>query len=1008
MTPRRKSHFWRLCRIYFRRFRITVWCIILAVLGSLLYVNQVGLPGFVKKPLLDKLRARGLDLQFSRLRLRWYQGIVAENVRFGQPDEPLSPSLTLAELQVRLNYHALSRFQLQVDSVLLRKGRLVLPLAQTNQPLREWTVENIHSELHFLPDDQWMLENFRAQIAGASIRLSGIVTNASSVRDWKIFGEGPAVSLPAGVWRNRLRRFADTLEQVHFSAPPDLRLDVRGDARALQSFSVLMLVATPGAETPWGAVSQGRLNGRLFPADTNGVYRGELTLEAADAQTPWAAITNFQLGIHLSSLAGLTNPVTGDMTLSSAQVQTKWASGSNALFTAQWVHSMTNPIPISGRGRLQCDFAQTKWANGTGVEVSLALQTPAHMQLPPRDASWAWWTNLQPFSLDWDCRVRELQSPRFQASSVSCGGAWRAPLLTVTNLHARLYAGQISLHGGLNVATRVVNASAVSDFEPHGISQLLTEDGRHWLDQFTWEKPPRLKADVSFVLPSWTNQSPNWQIELQSGLLLRGEVNFDRGVVYRQIQVTSARSHFGYSNQWLHLPDLTLKRPEGGLTAVHDADGRSGDFYWRVSGTIDSRCIRLLLDKSQLEVFELFSLTQPPALQAEIWGRYGDSQRFGFKGQVALTNVTFRGETITGVQTAVQYTNGLLQFIEPRVQYGTQHVSASGLAADFNKQFVYLTNGFSTAEPMFIARLIGPHIADAIDPYRFTQPPTAHVYGTIPMRGEAGADLHFDLDGGPFHWWKFHVPHIRGHVHWAGERLNLTNVLAEFYQGIAVGSARFDFTPKHGADFQFALATTNTLLQALISDLSSRTNRLEGRLSGTLVVSRANTEDWQTVDGYGDVGLRDGLIWDIPVFGIFSPVLNGLVPGLGNSRASAGACSFVITNGVIFSDDLDIRSTGMRMLYRGTVDLEGRLRAKVEASLLRDVWLVGPLVSTIFWPVTKMFEYKVTGTLDEPKTDPVFIVPKIVLLPFHPFRAFKTPALEQPGSISTNAPPATK
>jgi hypothetical protein len=265
--------------------------------------------------------------------------------------------------------------------------------------------------------------------------------------------------------------------------------------------------------------------------------------------------------------------------------------------------------------------------------------------------------------------------------------------------------------------------------------------------------------------------------------------------------------------------------------------------------------------------------------------------------------------------------------------------------------------------------------------------------------------LHFDLNGGPFHWWKFHIPQISGHVHWAGERLSLTNIQADFYQGKAVGSARFDFTPKQGTDFQFALATTNTLLQALMSDLSTRTNRLEGRLSGSLVVSSANTEAWQTVDGYGEVGLRDGLIWDIPVFGIFSPVLNGLVPGLGNSRASAGTCSFVITNGVIFSDDLDIRSTGMRMQYRGTVDLEGRLHARVEASLLRDMWLVGPLVSTVFWPVTKMFEYKVTGTLDDPKTDPVFIVPKIVLLPFYPFRAFKNPALEQSGSTSTNAPP---
>ena len=42
-----------MCRIYFRRLRITVWVLILVVLGSLIYVNQIGLPGIIKRPLLE-------------------------------------------------------------------------------------------------------------------------------------------------------------------------------------------------------------------------------------------------------------------------------------------------------------------------------------------------------------------------------------------------------------------------------------------------------------------------------------------------------------------------------------------------------------------------------------------------------------------------------------------------------------------------------------------------------------------------------------------------------------------------------------------------------------------------------------------------------------------------------------------------------------------------------------------------------------------------------------------
>ena len=151
MATRQKRGFWRTCRVYFRRFRIAVWLLILVLLGALLYLNQVGLPDFAKKPLLENLRARGLDLQFSRLRLSWYRGIVAENVRFGRADEPLSPQLTVAEVRLRLNHRALARLRIQIDSLVLRQGRLVWPIAETNQAPRQLAVDNIQTELRFLP-----------------------------------------------------------------------------------------------------------------------------------------------------------------------------------------------------------------------------------------------------------------------------------------------------------------------------------------------------------------------------------------------------------------------------------------------------------------------------------------------------------------------------------------------------------------------------------------------------------------------------------------------------------------------------------------------------------------------------------------------------------------------------------------------------------------------------------------------------------------------------------------
>src|SRR2546423_6971564 len=146
MVAPQKRRFWRVCRIYFRRLRIALWLLILSVLGSLIYINQIGLPGFIKTPLLEKLREKGVDLQFSRLRLSWYQGIVAENVKFGSARESFGPELSLARVQLQLNRRALKHLQLQVDSLSLRRGRFVWRVRGADTLWHEIAAEGIQTE----------------------------------------------------------------------------------------------------------------------------------------------------------------------------------------------------------------------------------------------------------------------------------------------------------------------------------------------------------------------------------------------------------------------------------------------------------------------------------------------------------------------------------------------------------------------------------------------------------------------------------------------------------------------------------------------------------------------------------------------------------------------------------------------------------------------------------------------------------------------------------------------
>jgi hypothetical protein len=177
-------------------------------------------------------------------------------------------------------------------------------------------------------------------------------------------------------------------------------------------------------------------------------------------------------------------------------------------------------------------------------------------------------------------------------------------------------------------------------------------------------------------------------------------------------------------------------------------------------------------------------------------------------------------------------------------------------------------------------------------------------------------------------------------------------------------------------------------VQSLVKSLKA-TNSIEGTLDGDLNITAADTRGLQTWHGTGSVRLREGLLWEIPVFGIFSPVLDAIMPGVGKNRARKGSADFKITNGVAYSDNLEIRASTLRLQYRGSVDYQTRVDARVEAEILRDAWVIGRIVSLALTPLTKIFEYKVSGTVGDPKMQPLYI-PKFLMMTLRPFHTLKS------------------
>ena len=1045
--PAKRWTFWRLCRVGFRCVRIVAWLVVLAVLVAFIWFNQRGVPDFVKRPILAELKARGFNLEFQRLRWQWFRGLVAERISVEKSGEAGGPHFSVGEVEVRLDHDALRRFEFVVSGVALRDGELSWTLAPTNLPPRTLVVTNLATSLRFLPGDVWELPQLNATVQGIRMKVSAVVTNATALRKRPAKSSEPPGSptpTPKPGAEVILHRVLTELARVQFAAPPEIELTLRADARLERGVQADLKVKALDVRTPWGGGRNASFTARIIqPPGTNGAASADFRLEAdrvrstnvnasaerllltarlnrqsartndwdaawevtvRDGKSQWAEATTFRLSGQTAPRPLAPDELRASLTLHMTALKSEWAQLAEGRLSGNATFAPGRKQLLAADAEAQLTAPQTKWGEAKQARVSVKathaeapvskpasrveVTTKAGLQTgaPPE---WGFWTNLAPWQLDTTVAldgVKTVEKP-IEIAKFSLAAHWRTPGLTISNLHAELYSGALDTEARLNVSTRAASASGRFDFDVYRIQHLLDANTQRELSRFTFNALPKARASVAVVLPSWTNRAPDWKA-VGDSVTLAAHVDSPGGA-YRGGTYLEASTDLTLTNGVLRLPNLWARRPEGEVHLAYTVNPRSREYHWAGRANVFPHAIEPLLDRVEAKrILTNFTFTVPPQVEGEVWGCWGARQDVGFRATATATNFVLRGEQVDEFSGRVVFTNELYAISDVHARRGAGVITAPDVRIDARLQRLWVTNAHSTFDPYAFTRIIGPQTAKAVQAYQFSNAPTVRVHGEIPFRESETTDLHFDIVGGPFRWSFFHLPQVTASLHWVTNRIVITNLDSTFHGGRLVGGLNFDFTPKSSADFGFNLAFTNASLPGFIADLSGKPNKLEGAVAGSVTVTNANTARWQSWQGFGEVRLVDGLLWDIPIFGLFSPVLNAINKDLGSSRAKEAKGTFILTNSVIYTKNLEIHSPPARLHYDGTVDFTGAVNANIEAEMFRDTLLVGPLLSFLTSPMTKVFEYRVTGSLANPKSEPRFI-PKFLLLPLRPFQTIR-------------------
>jgi hypothetical protein len=976
-------------RVTFRWCRITLWLAVFLVMAAA-YLHLLGLPDFLKRPLLERLLAKGVVAQFSNIQLGWGPSILIENAAFSRSDQPLSPRLSAGEAELALNWNALLHFKIALHSLRVAGAELDFPISETNGDGLLFT--NVLMDMQFSSNNVVRVDNCRGVFHGIQIDLIGAISHASSLRSWRF----PLGGNTNQTSQTRLRATARIVNGIHFAGTPLLRIEASADGRDMNTFHAELNFAAYAAQTPWGNITNLVMNAacaRLIHSGSEPVLEIDGSARDVDAPRGRGGKISASAVFSRDSNSNLEAAIKFDgarLRIAQDTAGSNWIGAARVLWQGSATLASSNFMPLQVTGKLTASQPETPW--GLASEVALQCNAVRRQNPSPPDPDWGLWIPFCPWTLDWQADLRGLTSPKLRVDRLAFSGHWLAPQVVIENLQADLYGGPVTARAALDIASRELRSSGATGFNPLSISQLLNPAASNWLAQLAFVAPPKVNAQLRLTLPPWTHRPDGWRRDMASSLELAG--NFTAGdSSFRQIPVRSARGDVTYKNRVWNVSRLHAVRPDGAVDLDYTSSPQ--DFHYVIDGLMDPKAAMPLIAPSRPHLLDDFTFTQPPEIHAQIWGHWHGQGTLGFTATVQAANFSVRGEKVSAFAARSECTNLILTIHDVALSNTQCQVEAPWLQVNCATKSVSLTNAAGTLEPAVLQQVFQKDSLGFLDVVSFDRPPSVSVSGSFSLTNPLATDLRFLINGHGLHYTNLFANRVAGEVNWTGQTVELTNISAGLYNnGTLKGWVRFDSAQKHGTDFHADFHARDIDLAALARGLSGKTNHIEGRLDGHLVLNgpnSANNENWR---GHGNIYVHNALLWDIKLFGLFSPLLNLISPGWGHSRMREAVGNFVITNGTISSDKLQLVCQGFVLNLRGKVDRNRQINARLEAVLSREAPLFGPLISLAFTPLSKLFEYHISGPLRDPVVEPVYVPRFLMLLlrPFHTLKSLATPS----------------
>jgi uncharacterized protein involved in outer membrane biogenesis len=957
----------------------SLWPLLVAVVICLLYLNMRGFPEPVCRFVRDQFRQYGYIVQFESLRLDWFSGIVAEKLSLADARRPDKTLVRVTEVGLQIAWLELLNGQHALHGLRIINANISAPMPPDELGSENFTASEAHATLRFEENGAIRLEQLTGTYCGVFLYVTGRVK--------------PTVGLPPvpAARTNDLGVVSKALRELHSlrsSKPLDLYLDfdidlaqpmalqtrvrLHGRSVRYRRLAIEQIELDVGMEE--GAVRIRSANARLAGGelDVRGTYdvaRGQTDLhlrstfdlmvlrpllppETEKALPPFRFLQNPNINLHY-----VLSPETGTIPVVSGKIHVgdfefRGVGFREIAFGFEHrgpeikvldARIVMREGELTGHGQYHIESSDFSYEFDSTLDPTdlLPLMTPmmqrwmspATFEEVPHIIAKVRGDFVDPDAFAYDAEVK---AGRGSYRGVALEAAEGRLRLRRNRLEARELVfkredGELTgeLTADFDQQQLVFNMRTTAN--PTPMAALLGEKAAKTMEPYRFG--PELSASAKGFVDFANPQRVTWTADVT-----------DTGFSWWKLTANQGRAHLLFTNDLCHLRLDT----KGATYGTNHAERVAADLLIAqgvvkatnvvatiAGGKIEGHAITDI--QRQRVAFQFRSTADPHALAA-LLGPAAEKKlqpySFGF-------DTVVRASGIADLQASNQ-TAWVAELATD--SFGYQQLSAKQLNAN-----LALTNE--------VLRI---------------QANAQHLNWWTIKGDRVQADLTFAndtlqsrLSAHALQWWKLKTDEVSANITGSNSAYAIRNFDAAIHGGTLRGQADLHPVGTNTA-FQLNLDANQWDMQRFVQSMGKTNANTGGQIAGRLSLTGTGA-DFATYQGDGTLEIANGVLMEVPLFGIFSSILNLIVPNLGSTAITKANCTYTIANQLIKTDDLKFTTGAAAVSSRGTITIpKGDLDFRVEAQPLRS-W---PGINILTWMFGKIFEYKVGGTLDNPNWRP--------------------------------------